>query len=90
MTSWAAFVKRTSSVNTKINPVLANRNAKSFIPVSLCLSLCDVLSKACDKGAAGNRLLIRKAESCAEESWGVGGCRGEHYINSFRLHQNSS
>lgn len=89
-TSWAAFVKRTSSVNTKINPVLANRNAKSFIPVSLCLSLCDVLSKACDKGAAENRLLIRKAESCAEEGWGVGGCRGEHYINSFRLHQNSS
>lgn len=62
---------RTSSVNIKINPLLANRNAKSFISISLC----DVLSKACDKGAVENGLLIRKAKACRGEGvgWGGGG-----------------
>lgn len=46
----------------EIDPLLANRNAKSFISISLC----DVLSKACDKGAVENGLLIRKAKACGE------------------------
>lgn len=46
----------------EIDPLLANRNAKSFISISLC----DVLSKACDKGAVENGLLIRKAKAFGE------------------------
>lgn len=73
-------------MNIKINPLLANRNAGSFISITLYLSLCDVLSKACDKGTVETGLLIRKAKA-----WRGGEGGGwQHYINSFMLHQNSS